>query len=138
MTEVWFTADDLEEILWMDRSQIENWIIEDGQILAEERHEQWAVDLAYMDRLVLTMLGRLPDKAELPRDDAASLLLRYALVLVDKRQRFPASDGSMPSFEEVQFELQEWEDRVRPYLRSRVPCGQPAALPQLATTVHVA
>ncbi|MBI4875491.1 MAG: hypothetical protein HY822_12730 [Acidobacteria bacterium] len=115
--DVWFTADDLEEILWLDRSQLEKWLIEDGQLTTEERHEPWAVDLPYMDRLVLNMLGRLPDQASLPHDDAASLLLRYALVLVDKRQRFPLPDSSIPSFDEVRFELQDWEDRVRPLLR---------------------
>ena len=138
MTEIWFTADDLEEILWLDRGQIESRLIEDGQILPEERHEQWAVDLRYMDRLVLTMLGRLPDKADLPRDNAASLLLRYALVLVDKRQCFPASDGSMPSFEEVRCELADWEDRIRPHLRAKRLSPHPMALPQLATAIHVA
>lgn len=138
MTETWFTADDLEEILWLDRGQIESRLIDDGRILPEERQEQWAVDLRYMDRLVLTMLGRLPDKADLPRDNAASLLLRYALVLVDKRQCFPASDGSMPSFDEVRCELAEWEDRIRPHLRANRKAAHPMALPQLATAIHVA
>ncbi len=138
MPEVWFTADDLEEILWLDRSQIESRLIEDGQILREERHEPWAVDLEYMDRLVLTMLGRLPDKADLPHDDAASFLLRYALVLVDKRRRYPALDSSIPSFAEVQCELRDWEDRVRPHLRTSWSPVRPLALPRLATAVHVA
>lgn len=138
MPEVWFTADDLEEILWQDRSQIESWLIEDGQILREEREEAWAVDLKYMDRLVLTMLGRLPDKADLPHDDAASLLLRYALVLVDKLRPFPALNNSIPSFAEVQCELRDWEDRVRPYLRTAWRPARPMALPDFATAVHVA
>ena len=138
MTETWFTADDLEEVLWLDRGQIESRLIDDGRILPEERHEQWAVDLRYMDRLVLTMLGRLPDKADLPRDNAASLLLRYALVLVDKRQCYPASDGAMPSFEEVRCELAEWEDRIRPHLRAQRNSARSMALPQLATAIHVA
>lgn len=138
MRDVWFTADDLEEILWMDRSQIERMLIEDGQILPEERYEPWAVDLGYMDRRVLAMLGRLPDRAEHPRDDAASLLLRYALALVAKRECVPAFNGSMPSFDAVRFELQDWEDRVRPYLRSQWRPLAPVAFPKLATAIHVA
>jgi hypothetical protein len=135
--EVWFTADDLEEVLWLDRSQIERWLIEDGQILEEERGEHWAVDLPYMDRLVLTMIGRLPDHAEVPHDDATSLLLRYALVLVDKRGRFPRCDGELPSFEAVQRELEHWEDRVRPLLRRHTHSLRPAEAPMLASLVEV-
>jgi len=115
--EVWFTAEDLEEVLWLDRSQAERWLIEDGQIVEEERDETWAVDLAYMDRLVLTMIGRLPDHADGPHDDATSLLLRYALTLADKRREIPRSRGELPTFEEVQFELERWEARIRPWLR---------------------
>lgn len=122
----------------MDRSQVERMLIEDCQILPEERYEHWAVDLDYMDRRVLAMLCRLPDRADHPRDDAASLLLRYALALVDKRECLPAFNGSMPSFDSVRFELQDWEDRVRPYLRSEWRPLKPVAFPDLATAVHVA
>lgn len=135
--DVWFTADDLEEILWIDRLQIERMLIEDCQILPEERYEHWAVDLDYMDRRVLTLLGHLPDRADDPSDDASSLLLRYALALVGKRQCLPAFTGSRPSFDAVSFELQDWEDRVRPYLRSQWCPLKPVALPELATAIHV-
>ena len=139
MRDVWFTADDLEEILWIDRSQIERMLIADGQIVSEERYEHWAVDLDYMDRRVLATLSRLPDRADDPRDDASSLLLRYALALVGKRQRVPAFNGSMPSLDAVRRELQDWEDRVRPYLRSQWRPVKPVAFPEVATTaIHVA
>jgi len=135
--DVWFTADDLEEVLWLDRSQIECWLIEDGKILADERGDQWAVDQEYMDRLVLSMISRLPDHAELPRDDASSLLLRYALVLVDKRRRFLWPDRSTPSFEEVQRELEDWEDRVRPLLKSPWRKAQQSGAPLFTSLVQV-
>lgn len=122
----------------MDRSQIERMLIEDHQILHEERYEHWAVDLDYLDRRVLAMLSRLPDRADDPSDDASSLLLRYALALVGKRQRVAAFNGSMPSFDAVRSELQEWEDRVRPYLRSEWCPLKPVVLPELATAIHVA
>lgn len=138
MREVWFTADELEEVLWLDRSEIEHWLVEDGQILPEERGEPWAVDLKYMDRLVLAMIGRLPDQAEIPHDDAASLLLRYALLLVDKRRGCLWRRDSNPSLEEVQRELEEWEDRVRPILRQKWQT-QPSMreLPVLTSLVEV-
>jgi hypothetical protein len=122
----------------MDCGQIERMVIEDSQILPEERYEHWAVDLDYMDRRVLAMLSRLPDRADDPRDDASSLLLRYALALVGKRQRVPAFTGSMPSLDAVRRELQDWEDRVRPYLRSQWCPVKRFALPEVATAVHVA
>jgi hypothetical protein len=128
----------LEEILWMDRLQIERMLIEDCQILPEERYEPWAVDLDYMDRRVLAMLCRLPDRADHPSDEASSLLLRYGLALVGKRQCLPAFNSSMPSFDAVSFELQDWEDRVRPYLRSEWCPLKPVAFPEVATAIHVA
>lgn len=113
-------------------------LIGDGQILPEERYEPWAVDLPYMDRQVLVMLSRLPDKADHPRDDAASLLLRYALALAGKRQRLSTASGSLPSFEAVRRELQEWEERVRPCLRSQWRPVKRVVLPPVDTAIHVA
>jgi hypothetical protein len=96
------------------------------------------VDLAYMDGLVLTKIGRLPDHAEIPHDDAASLLLRYALTLVDKRRGYFGSADSTPSFDEVQRELEDWESRVRPLLKSGWRAFRPqAALPTITSLVEV-
>ncbi len=118
MPDVWFTPEDLEDILWASREEVERRLVQDGQILAEEAGQDWVVGFRYVERLVLATLGRLPDEAELPKDDAVRMLQRYVTTLVEKKKPNTWVTWNTAQFYGlVRRELREWEERVRPLLR---------------------
>lgn len=134
VSEAWFTPDDMEEVLWMDRPRMEAWLVAEGALEDAERGSGWLIDLATADRLVLGRMGALPDHAEFPKDDAVQLLLRYAQVLAEKRR---AHSWIEPGFEHVQRELEDWRLRIKPLLRTRVVCTHRAPGGHLTSLVAV-
>jgi hypothetical protein len=134
VSEAWFTPDDMEEVLWMERSRVEAWLLEEGLIEDDQKGADWLIDLATADRLILQRMGMLPDHAEFPRDDAVQLLLRYAQVLAEKRREHTWME---PDFEHLRKEMDDWRQRIRPLLRTRLVCTHRARRGHVASLVAV-
>lgn len=117
MHDAWFTPREIEDVFGVSREDIEPLLVRDGQIPSEEVDGAWLLPASYVDRLVLAMLARLPDRASFPKDDAVSLLLRYVCLLAEKRARGLAAPLSGEQYYRlVQNELADWQGRVKPFL----------------------